>query len=163
MFIQLFFAVFLFPWSLATTSLALKGERLEFVASKDMTVYYNQTRPQGNMRSIFFQKGQTFTADQPLASKVDWCGLQVLLKLDENTTVARGAVLTPYSFEELDNGGGVKTYSWNFLNTESAKADRGTSRYALFAFNCVVKKDTVLDAATLSQILGTNLAWRLRD
>lgn len=129
------------------------SDKIEFVVQKPMTIYFNQVKRQQGMRSLYFQNGETFTADMPMKWDLPWCGLQVGLKLDENVQLDKGLVLTPESYYVDQNQKDQITYTWSFVAASDKKV-KTYAKFSPFVFQCSVGRGLKLSPGIFETIVG---------
>lgn len=130
------------------------GDSIEFVVKKPMTIFYNQVKKQEGMRSLYFQNGETYTADMPLQWKLAWCGLQVGLKLDENIELPLNTILTPGSYRVDSNQKDIKVHTWSFIETRSGLKERNYTKFTPFVFQCSLQNGLPMNQAVFTTIVG---------
>lgn len=129
------------------------GEGLNFEVMRPMTIYFNQVKRQEGMRSIYFQGGETFTADMTVKWDIPWCGFQVGLKKDENIELSKGLVLTPLSFQKDQNQKDHTTYTWSFVAASGQKAPEYKD-FIPFLFQCSLGRGLTMSQGVFETIVG---------
>jgi len=141
-----------------TETKPLWGDSIEFVVKKPMTIFYNQVKKQDGMRSLYFQNGDTHTADMPLKWKLAWCGLQVGLKMDENIELPVGTVLTPGSYRIDSNQKDIQVHTWSFVETRPGLKEKHYTKFSPFVFQCSLQNGLPMNHAVFETIVGKFLA-----
>jgi len=136
----------------------LWGDTIEFVVKRPMTIFYNQVKKQEGMRSLYFQNGDTHTADMPLKWKLAWCGLQVGLKMDENIDLAVGTIFTPGSYQVDSNQKDIQVHTWSFVATRPGFKERHYPKFSPFVFQCSLQNGLPMNQAVLETIVGKFLS-----
>ncbi len=134
-------------------------DKVKVVVNDSLVFPYYQPEEVELMRTLYFQDKKVLSESAKLIAKLPWCGLRVQLARNEDTTVNKGEVFTPVSFESHNNNSYFTTYSYSFVDFSSGKKVGATRLYNPFMLNCNILRGMKFNQDTLQSIVGNYLKF----
>lgn len=143
------------------TDLVKLDANVNIILTKKIMFFYKTQNPNGKMRPIIYQNGQSKQRDQ-VDFNDNFCVFQIQLKRDENTVISSGTKFVPISFSKNKNNEKSAAYVYSFVDFSSGKKTQETNRYAPFSLECSLKRGLPFNYKMFKFITGSDFKFTIK-
>ena len=130
------------------------GDKLVFHIQKYLTFPFRQAEEVEQMRTIFFQNGQTHEKSDYLDKKLHWCSLRVRIHQKQSTFMDKGDQFKTIQYNNFSNNDQFVNHSFSFVDFGAGKKTQVRNSFSPFNFQCSIIKGVPFTFKLFNQVTG---------